>query len=238
MPMNATISTAAPTATPEQQQKLRMAARALGRAGLVHAYGHCSLRLSKDYFLTCAPEPMATLLPEEEGTVVPVDGELPESVLGEVRIHQYIYQKHPDVNAVCRIMPPNVMTLSTQAITPRARHGLGAYFGKEIPLWHDPRLLRNDAAAQALVEQMSDCHAVVMRGNGAVVSGDSIEQAVAFAWYLEDSARIELAVRSMHDGFTEMALDDEELVDRYVTTGRVFDRMWRHLTHGDPELNS
>jgi hypothetical protein len=31
-------------------------------------------------------------------------------------------------------------------------------------------------------------------------------------------------------------LSDQEIIDRQVMTGRVFDRMWRHLSDGDPEL--
>ena len=102
-----------PQAPDNLQRKLRVAARALGNAGLVHAYGHCSIRLDSKHFLTCAPEPMRTITPEENGSTVPIEGPLPEGVLGEVRIHQHIYRLNPGVNAVCRIMPPNVMTLTT-----------------------------------------------------------------------------------------------------------------------------
>src|SRR5690606_37101353 len=138
------------------QIKLRIAARALGRARLVHAFGHCSLRVNEETFLVCAPEPLATLRPNEPGTLVNVRGALPEGVLGEVRIHQQIYARNPSAGAVCRIMPPNVMTLSTFRVTARPRHGLAAYFGANTPLWDDPRLLRNDEAAIRLVEQMGD----------------------------------------------------------------------------------
>lgn len=229
-------STVSPTADNQTQIKLRLAARALGRAGLVHAYGHCSIRLDQHHFLVCAPEPMATIKPEEDGTVVNIEGELPQGVLGEVRIHQHIYRLHPNLNAVCRIMPPSIMALSTQGLTPRARHGLSAYFGDNIPLWDNPRLLRDNSEALKLVEQMADHPAIVMRGNGAVVAGESLEQAVSYSWYLEDSGRIELAMRS--SGFTPESgiLSPSEVSDRQVFAGRVFERMWRHLTHNDPEL--
>jgi HCOMODA/2-hydroxy-3-carboxy-muconic semialdehyde decarboxylase len=39
-------------------------------------------------------------------------------VLGEVRIHQRIYARRPDVGAICRIMPPILMSLSVLRITP------------------------------------------------------------------------------------------------------------------------
>jgi HCOMODA/2-hydroxy-3-carboxy-muconic semialdehyde decarboxylase len=220
-------------------RKLRMAARALGRAGLVHAYGHCSVRpANADQFLVCAPKPMGSIKPSDENQWAPVRGELPEGVLGEVRIHQFIYQQRPEIHAVCRIMSPKVMSLSTLGQAPKPRHGLGAYFGADIPVWQDPRLLRDDASAEQLINHMGNCNAVIMRGNGAVVAGESLEEALAYAFFLEDAARVELEVRAIGVGANEGLLNAEEIVARQVKAGRVFDRMWRHLTDGDPEQGS
>ena len=69
-------------ASDQQQRDLRIAARALGRNGLAHAYGHCSLRLDAEYFLVCAARPMGLIKPGEAGQVVPVSGPLPASILG------------------------------------------------------------------------------------------------------------------------------------------------------------
>ena len=80
--------------TPSQQSLVQVAARALGRAGLVHAYGHCSMRLDANHFLVCAAQPMG-LIQDEEGTVVSVVGALPDGVLGEVRVHQNTRQAVP-----------------------------------------------------------------------------------------------------------------------------------------------
>ena len=51
-------------APPDTERVLRIAARALGRHGLAHAYGHCSVRLDAAHFLVCAPRPMALIAPE------------------------------------------------------------------------------------------------------------------------------------------------------------------------------
>ncbi|AKH70358.1 ribulose-5-phosphate 4-epimerase-like epimerase or aldolase [Spongiibacter sp. IMCC21906] len=219
----------------EQHRKLRMAARALGRAGLVHAFGHCSVRTSDNEFLVCAAQPMGCIPAGADNTPVPVSGDLPDGVLGEVRIHQAIYQRRPNIAAVCRIMSPAVMALSTQGVTPKCRHGLSAYFANDIPLWRDPRLLRNDEAAQALADLMGERTALVMRGNGAVVAAETLEEAISYAWFLEDTARLELSVRSAGFSPEEGLLDEDEVRDRQVMSGNVFGRMWQFLTDGDPE---
>lgn len=220
------------TASTADQQLVQQAARALGRGGLVHAYGHCSMRLDAERFLVCAPKPMG-LISDEHGTVVRVDGPLPDGVLGEVRIHQCLYRRRPDVGGICRIMPPAVMALSTQGVVPRPRHGIGAYFEPAPVLWDDPRLLRDDAAADRLAEAFGDGCALVMRGNGAVVAADDLRQAVTLSWFLEDAARVERDVRTMGFAPDSGLLDEEEIAARQVWAGGVVDRMWAWLTRED-----
>jgi HCOMODA/2-hydroxy-3-carboxy-muconic semialdehyde decarboxylase len=219
----------------EQQQQLRLAARALGRGGLVHAYGHCSLRLDSSHFLVCTAKPMGTILPGDQGSVVPIDGPLPDGVLGEVRIHQCIYRRRADVNAICRIMPPQLGLLSLLRRTPRPRHGFGAYFSPLLPLWDDPRLLRDDQAADRLTAQLADAKAIVMRANGAVVIGASLIEAVALSWFIEEAARVEVGLMQMGQDGEHTLLTPEETVARQVVAGRVYERMWEYLTFGDPE---
>lgn len=217
------------------QRELRIAARALARGQLVHAYGHCSIRLDAERFLVCAPRPMGTIRPGEPGDVVPLEGPLPARVLGEVRIHQAIYRTRPQVRAVCRIMPPLLATLALLRRTPRPRHGFGAYFAPAPPLWDDPRLLRDDDAARRLAAAMGDAGAIVMRANGAVVVGGSMIEAVALSWFLEEAARVEVGLIQMGQDGDHTLLSADETLARQVTAGRVYERMWEYLTDGDPE---
>ncbi len=223
------------TPSEAQQRTVRMAARALGRAGLAHAYGHCSQRLDADHFLVCAPQPMGLIRPGEAGTVVPVKGELPEGVLGEVRIHQQIYQRRPEVGGITRTMPPHAMTLSAAGLTPAPRHGMGTYFSSAVPLWNDVQLVRTEAQAQGVAQTMGRAAAILMRGNGAVVAAPSLEQAVVLTWYLEDAARIELQLRMA--GLAEQAgvIAPDAAAQRAVGAGRIYERMWDYLTDGDAE---
>lgn len=220
------------------QRQLRMAARALGRHGLAHAYGHCSVRIDARSFLVCAARPMGLIAPEEPGVVVDVDGSLPEGVLGEVRIHQQIYRRRPEVQSIARTMPRHVMTLGTARRVPKPRHGFGSYFGAGISLWDNPQLVRSDEAASALAELLGARHALVMRGNGAVVAADSLMKAVVLTWYLEDAAKLELEVLSARLEQESVVLSEAECDQRATSAGLIFERMWEYLTAGDPEAPS
>jgi HCOMODA/2-hydroxy-3-carboxy-muconic semialdehyde decarboxylase len=218
------------------ERELRVAARALGRNGLAHAYGHCSVRLDEGHFLVCAARPMALIAPGEMGRVVPVEGPLPEGVLGEVRLHQQIYRRRPGAMSVARTMPPALMALGTARRTPRARHGMGAYFGEGAALWDDPQLVRDDDLATAVIDKLGDRNAIVMRGNGVVVTADSLQKVVGLTWYLEDAARLELSVLGAGLGNESVVLESVERERRATSAGGIFERMWEYLTAGDPEL--
>jgi HCOMODA/2-hydroxy-3-carboxy-muconic semialdehyde decarboxylase len=210
-----------------------MAARAVARAGLAHAYGHCSLRVDEHSFLVTPPKPLGLVEPGADLVPVPTAGPLPAAALPEVLAHQAIYRARPDVGAIVRHQAPHTMTLSTLGLTPRARHGFGAYFAPSPPLYDDPRLVREPAGAATLVARLGGARAIVMRGNGAIAVGASIEEAVVMAWYLEDAARVELGVLATgHPGLVYTA---QEAADRAVTSGRIIERMWEWLTAGDPE---
>lgn len=217
------------------ERRVRLAARALARHSLVHAYGHCSARLDAERFLVCAAKPMGLIEIGEAGTVVPVSGPLPEGVLGEVRCHQQIYARRPDVNGICRIFPRQVMTLSTFRRTPRARLGFGSYFFPAPPLWDDPLLIRSDEQAAGFAETLGGMRAIVMRGNGAVCTGTTIEESVVMAFYLEESAATELAVMAVGPHATSVEFTADQAKVRATGTGRIYERLWDYMTAGDPE---
>lgn len=229
--------TAAPSPDDDLARSVRIAARALGRAGLAHAYGHVSARLDPTTFLVCPPVPMGLVEPRRPCTPVPVHGPLPAGVLGEVRLHQRIYARRADVGAICRTQPPNAMTLSVMRRVPQPRHGFGCYLADGVALWDDVQLLRDDDDAAALAAELGDRSAIVMRGNGAVVVAPTLPRAVVLTWYLEDAARIELDVLRAGESATAPVVPRDEAARRAVWSGGIAERMWTFLTVDDPEIS-
>ena len=217
------------------QSRVRVAARALGNNDLGHAFGHVSARIDAKSFLVCAPKPMGLIEPGETGSIVPVEGPLPDGVLGEVRCHQQIYKRRPDVNGIARTFLRDVMTLSTFQRTPKARIGFASYFAPCPPLWDDPLLLRDDAAAKKFAETLGNARAIVMRGNGCVLTGATVEEAIVMAFFLEEAAKTELAVMASGHEEASVVYSSEQAAARAVSSGRIFERMWDYLTNGDPE---
>ena len=221
--------------TAQAQIDVRKAARALASAGLSTAFGHCSVRIDADRFLVCRAGALSTIEPEEEGTMVPLRGTLPEGVLGEVRVHQQIYARRPEIGAVCRFSSPNVMAVSALGRAPRIRHVYGALFAPEVKYSADIRLMRDDAIAAKVVDGMGDAPGIIMRGLGAVTAGADIKQALCLAWFLEDVARVELAVLASGEADRAPVYSAEEALGLAGWGGRVAERAWDHLTALDPE---
>lgn len=214
----------------DQAALLRQAGRALSRAGLLHAYGHASIRLDEQTFLVTPSVPLGLIAIDEPGIIVSTAGPLPDGVAGEVLAHQEIYAGRPDVSAICRVQPPKLMSLSTMGRVPARRHGFGSYL--DIAYWQDPQLVRSSVKAHELAACLGDGNVVVMRGNGAIVVADNIERAVVLAWYLEDAARVELdVIQANADG--GLLLSDAEARLRATWSGGIVERMWAYLTAGD-----
>jgi HCOMODA/2-hydroxy-3-carboxy-muconic semialdehyde decarboxylase len=210
---------------------VRIASRAIGNAGLAHAYGHCSVRLDMHEFLVSPAKPLGLVSNLDEPVRVPIQGPLPAEVLGEVRIHQQVYRYRPEVGGIVRFQSPKVVSLSALGRPPAVRHGFGSYFAPQPAFWPDPRLVRDDGRAAAVARLVGDGRAIVLRGNGAVTVGRSLEEACVFAWYLEDAARVELDV--LASGEPGVVFTAEEAADRATLQGRIVERMWDWLTRNE-----
>ena len=221
----------AQTASFSVDRDVRLAARALARHALVHAYGHVSGRIDGARFVVTPAHPLMRIALTTRLVICAIDGPLPEGALPEVRMHQAIYRSRSEVFGICRFQSPSVVALSALRRTPRALHGLGAYFAPHPPLWDDPLLVRDHDRAHAVAEALADARAIVLRGNGAITVGTSPREAACHAFFLEDAARIELSVLATGSEGTPYTL--EESKRRGSGDRQLYDRMWDYLLGDD-----
>ena len=211
-----------------------MAARALARAGLVHAYGHCSVRVDEHSFIVTPPKPLGLVGTADAPVMVP-------DQWGRCRAMRCPrcsrISASTGIAPTCRrlrasSLPPSPHSRRWAARRARVMVSV-PILPWLVPLHANPRLVRDLPSAEALAATLGGARAIVMRGNGAIAVGSSLEEALVMAWYLEDAARVELAVLA-----TELAgleLSEIEARERAVTSGRIIERMWDYLTSGDPE---
>jgi HCOMODA/2-hydroxy-3-carboxy-muconic semialdehyde decarboxylase len=214
---------------------VRSACRALARAKLLTAYGHCSARLSRDHFLVGPPKPPGNVKQKEACTIVSVDGDLPAGVLGEVIAHQHIYRHRADVGGICRFYSESLMRLSLMELMPRSRDVFSAYFAPAPALWKDSQLLRTDGPAGGVASALGNGRAIVLRGNGAIAVGRTLPQALFLAWALDQAGRCELDIAMAGATRTAFILDEAQSSNLARFEGREVERLWDYLTFGDDE---
>jgi len=120
--------------------------------------------------------------------------------------------------------------------TPRARHGFGCYFPSGVPMWLGLPLIRDDATAAQAADLMGEHPALFLNVNGAVTVAETPERAVALAYFLEDAARVELAVLAAGtQAAAAPVIEAGAAAERATWSGRIAERVWEYLLRSDPE---
>jgi len=199
------------------------AARLVSRAGLVEAFGHVSAR-TDDGFLISSTRPMADAHPD--GVVeVAADGSVPEGtpdVPIETPMHAAIYRSRGDVGAVCRTHSPAAVIAGSAGRVPPVSHGLGGLSG-EVRLCGYSDLVSSPEAADRVASDLEGAACLLLRGNGSVVVGRDLPEAIVRAWYLEE--RCEVSGR-VPEG---QSFSEEELDLRSRWFDRESERAWAWL---------
>jgi L-ribulose-5-phosphate 4-epimerase len=178
----------------ELKNKLAMSSRMLFNAGLVDYSGHISARIPGSDRLLILPHPVsrATVAPDDM-VVTDFEGKLIEGnykAPSEVYMHARAYKARSDVQSVAHLHNHMVAVLSMvdRPFYP-ASSNPGAFFGPgPMPVYIDPALIHTIEQGDAVAKTLGKRDAVVLRGHGSMVVGQSIEWVFAACIDLEEAA--------------------------------------------------
>jgi HCOMODA/2-hydroxy-3-carboxy-muconic semialdehyde decarboxylase len=184
--------------------KLVLANRILYRKGVVDGFGHVSARhdRSPQHFLL-ARSMAPALVRRDDILTFDLDGAAqgagsPRAYL-ERFIHAEIYRARPDVHAVVHSHSPSVIPFGATRQPLRPIFHMSGFLGDGAALFDireaagdTDMLISNGALGAALAKALGEKSAVLMRGHGSTVVGNSIEQAVYRAIYAEVNARLQI----------------------------------------------
>ncbi|WP_207080845.1 class II aldolase/adducin family protein [Novosphingobium sp. KA1] len=156
----------APSGTEGLARRLRIAARALARHGMVRAEGECSARLDAGTFLMTPDMPLGLLTTRTQLVAVPFAGPIPAEAPVHAELHRAIYLARPETGAILRAMPPH-------ASTPAA----------PSPSLDEPA---------AVLEHLDAGMLALLGKHGVLAAGRSIDAALARLWQWEEAARLAL----------------------------------------------
>jgi ribulose-5-phosphate 4-epimerase/fuculose-1-phosphate aldolase len=220
------------------QRDLVTANHILARESVTDALGHVSVRhpdRPDRFFLSCSRSPELVGIDdimEYDLECNPID-QRGRPMYFERPIHGAIYQARPDVTSIVHnhaneVIPFGLTKKSLQACVHPAC-GIGTH----VPVW-DSRtsfgdtdlLITNMERGKDLARGMGQDNAVLLRGHGCVVVGDSLKAAVLNAIYFKINASLVLNSLLLGGEITYLSEGEIQLTKKLVYSDNSVQRMW------------
>jgi ribulose-5-phosphate 4-epimerase/fuculose-1-phosphate aldolase len=198
------------------------ALRIIYREGLSDAFAHLSARSESGDQMLFMPRKSPALVNADELFFVDFEKAVPQSSL-----HQAIYKARPDVKAAFHFHSPAVILLSVLGQTIRPMHNYSAIFYGGVPLYTGTGQVESPARAGEMAKLLGTARALMLRGHGAIVVGQSIREVCMLALFLEESARLQTeAMRLGNPLFIDR--DDAERIAKRTFKPSSIERAWDH----------
>lgn len=106
----------------------------------------------------------------------------------ETMIHAAIYAVRSDVNSVVHTHQSLATAFSVAGTPILPIYNQAAVFAPETPIFPSPRLIYTIQDGKEICQTLGDRMAMLLKGHGVIVCGDSLEYATVHAIYLERTA--------------------------------------------------
>ena len=198
------------------------AMRIISREGLSDAFAHLSARVDGDKMLFM-PRQSPALVQPKDLFLVDFAKPVPQS-----SVHQAFYKARPDIGAVIHFHSPRVILLTVVGETVRPMHNYSAIFFEGVPLFEGTGQVETPERAAEIAGLLGPAKAILLRGHGAVVAGQSIPEVCLLALYLEESARLQ--TEAMKLGTPRfLSREEAERVARRTFKPTSNHRAWEHF---------
>jgi ribulose-5-phosphate 4-epimerase/fuculose-1-phosphate aldolase len=121
-----------------------------------------------------------------------------------------------------------VILLSVIGETIRPMHNYSAIFYQGVPLYTGTGQVESPARAGEIVKLLGEARALMLRGHGAVVVGQSIREVCMLALFLEESARLQAEAMRLGTPMF-MARDEAEKIAKRTFKPASVERAWEHF---------
>src|SRR5918911_5694742 len=175
---------------PDLKSQMVTGCAIVSEQGRVEGFGHLSARLPGDRILM-TPRKALALVQEEELLTLDLDG----NVLGgegrpavESAMHLAIYRHRPDVQAIARTHSRACAVFAVADRPVRAVHRFGSHLGAEVPVYPDFTLVGAQDLGERVAAFLRSRQALLLHGNGTLITAPTLVEAVMRAVWLEESA--------------------------------------------------
>lgn len=191
----------------ELKKKVALGNRIMFYQGLADYHGHVSARIpgTRKFFIKPVLAPLGEIAPKHiilvdideymedcEQNYAKAGGARAVTKLKnpprETMIHAAIYDARRDVNSVVHTHQALATAFSVAGTPILPIYNQAAVFAPETPIFPSPRLIYTVQDGKEICQTLADRMAMLLKGHGIVVVGDSLEYATVHAIYLERTA--------------------------------------------------
>lgn len=183
----------------EIRSDMAIGCRVLSRRGLVEGFGHLSARL-EDGVVLITPRKALLLVEPDEIVRLDPDGRQTGGTGAppvETPMHLAVYRSRADVGAIARTHSPAAAAFAAMGRPIRPVHAFGTHLGDEVPVYPDISLVSTIERGNAVAGALGPGDAVLLRGNGTLVTAPTLVEAVMRAIWLEESALLQWRIGAM-----------------------------------------
>jgi ribulose-5-phosphate 4-epimerase/fuculose-1-phosphate aldolase len=179
-----------PAREAEDRALVALACRVMAAAGLFDMHGHISLRDGDVAYINGRRASRISVTPAQVAVVNVADGAvLSGEPPAETALHLGCYRARREIRSVAHFHPLAATAFATVGKPLITAFNAGAPFGRSVPVYDDPDLVRSDEQGRALSRDLADHRAVLLRGHGVAVVADDIPSCVTLSLYLEENAK-------------------------------------------------
>ena len=184
-----------------EQSQVLMACKIFQQQGLFDGFGHVTMRLTRDRVLSTPKMPPGKVTMRDFIVVNLANEKLDGigEVNGETPMHTAIYRARPDVNCILHYHPDELIAVSVSGQSIKVVGNCGAWFYQGTPLYDSPILITSDELGDKVAETLGDRTTLLLRGHGATVVADDIEELIKLGINLVKTARIQMMASSLGD---------------------------------------
>ena len=174
----------------ESRALVALACRVMAVAGLFDMHGHISLREGDLVYINGRRSSRISVTPAQVAVVKVVDGAVVSGEPpAETALHLGCYRARPEIRSASHFHPLAATAFATVGKPLVTAFNAGAPFGRMVPVYDDPDLVRNDAQGSAMATDLGAHRAVLLRGHGVAVVADDVPSCVTLSLYLEENAK-------------------------------------------------
>jgi L-ribulose-5-phosphate 4-epimerase len=200
----------------ELKKKVAVGNRIMFHQGLADYHGHVSARIpgTRQFYIKPVLAPLGSIAAKD---IIKVDIDEYKKVCEqnwakagnkrevtrlrvpprETMIHAAIYETRPDVNSVVHTHQPLATAFSVAGTPILPIYNQAAVFAPETPIFPSPRLIYTVQDGKEICQTLGNGMAMLLKGHGIVVVGDSLEYATVHAIYLERTAYMQWIASSV-----------------------------------------